>query len=240
MTFGVSGAALAGIAAGGATLVSGYMQSRAAGRAGDAQAAASEAGIAEQRRQFDVIQNLLAPYVGRGTDALGRLDPYEQAGLKAFRQQRAILGMEGRQAQEEMINRIQRSPMFNELIDQGENAILQNASATGGLRGGNVQGALAQFRPTMLNDLINQQYARLGGITQLGQTTTQNIAQMGQASATGTATAAQQTGANISGLLGDIGSARAGQAIAQGKAWNALPSAIGGGFGMFTGLGGKF
>ncbi|WP_449405980.1 hypothetical protein [Massilia phosphatilytica] len=37
------------------------------------------------------------------------------------------------------------APRFQALQQQGNDAILANASATGGLRGGNVQGALGQF-----------------------------------------------------------------------------------------------
>ena len=85
MSFGLSGAALAGIAVGGATLVSGYMQGEAAKDAASTQAQASEAGIQEQRRQFDVVQKLLEPYVTGGT--------------KAFEQQQALVGVQGPEAQ---------------------------------------------------------------------------------------------------------------------------------------------
>jgi hypothetical protein len=71
----------------------------------------------------------------------------------------------------------------------------------------------------MLNELINQQYSRLGGLTQLGQTTTQNIAQLGQASAANQAAAGLKTGADIAGLLGQQGAADAGASLAQGAAW---------------------
>jgi hypothetical protein len=45
-------------------------QSDAASTAAGAQTAASEASIAEQRRQFDAVQKLLAPYVGAGEGAI--------------------------------------------------------------------------------------------------------------------------------------------------------------------------
>lgn len=93
------------------------------------------------------------------------------------------------------------------MTQQGENAILQQGSATGGLRGGNTQGALAQFRPQMLSNLINQQYGRLGGITQ-----------MGQASAAGVGAAGMQSGAQIADLLGQQGAAVAGGQLALGQA----------------------
>lgn len=215
MTFGLSGAALAGLAVGGATLASGYMQSEAAGDAAAIQGQAAQGGIDEQRRQFDAIQKLLQPYSQAGTAALG--------------QQQALLGMGTPEAQQQAINAIQSGPQFQALQQQGENAILQNASATGGLRGGNVQGALAQFRPALLSGLIEQQYNRLGGLTSIGQN-----------AAAGVGNAGMQTGANVANLLGQQGAAAAGGQIAQGKAFGAVPGAISGGLGIYSGLGGNF
>lgn len=215
MTFGLSGAALAGVAVGGATLVSGYMQGEAAKDAAATQAGASEAGIAEQGRQFDVVQKLLEPYVTGGTEA--------------FKQQQALVGVGGPEAQKAAIAALEQGPAFQALTQQGENAILQQASATGGLRGGNVQAALAQFRPKLLSQLIEQQYSQLGG-----------LAKYGQASAAGVGAAAQETGTNISNLLAQQAAATAGGQLAAGKAFGSIPSAISGGLGIFSGLGGKF
>jgi hypothetical protein len=240
MTFGLSGAALAGIAVGGATLISGMAQADAAESAAAAQTGAAQAGIEEQRRQFDKVQELLKPYSMAGEKALGGLAPYAAAGAPALEEQQAQLGLRGPEAERAAIERIRGGETFQALAGQGEEALLQRASATGGLRGGNIQGALAQFRPALLSSLIDQQYGRLGGMTALGQTTTQNLAGLGQASAAGTGAAAQTTGANISNLLGQQGAALAGAEIAQGKAFGAIPAAISGGLGLFSGLGGKF
>lgn len=186
--------AVAGIGAG-SSLIGAGAQAKAAGKAADAQTASAEAGIAEQRRQFDAVRELLAPYVEAGDDALSG--------------QLTLLGMAGEEAQQAAISGIVNGPQFGAMIEQGENAILQNASATGGLRGGNTQGALAQFRPQVLSGLIDQQYSRLGG-----------VAGLGQASAAGMAAAAQNTGNQVSGLLQQSGAAQAGGALAQGQAWS--------------------
>jgi hypothetical protein len=215
MTFGLSGAAIAGIAIGGATLLSGKAQADAASSAASTQAGAAQAGIEEQRRQFDAVQKLLAPYVA--------------AGAPALEQQQAFLGLQGPEAERAAIERIRGGETFQALSQQGENALLQQASATGGLRGGNIQGALAQFRPQLLSSLIEQQYGRLGGMTSLGQQ-----------SAVGVGNAGMQTGVNVSNLLGQQGAAQAGGEIAQGKAYSAIPQAISSGLGFFGGLGGKF
>lgn len=187
---------LAAAVAGG-TLAGGYLSSRsqkkAANSAADAQTEAAQLGIEEQRRQFDAIQQLLSPFVNAGTGALGG--------------QQDLLGLNGAGAQGAAISAIEQSPQFSALVTQGEDAILANASATGGLRGGNVQSSLAQFRPQLLSQLIDQQYSRLGGLTQ-----------MGQASAAGVGSAGMQTGNNVTQLLGQQGAAGAGAALAAGQA----------------------
>jgi hypothetical protein len=240
MSFGLSGAALAGIAVGGATLVSGLAQADAAQSAAAAQAGASEAGIAEQRRQFDAVQKLLEPYVTAGTGAIGQLQPFQQAGMQAFQQQQAIAGLLGPEAQRQAISQIESSPFLQSQIQRGEEALLQRASATGGLRGGNVQAALAQFRPQMLQQAIEQQYGRLGGFAGAGLGVTEQLYRGGQAAAANQASQAQALGSNISNLLAQQGAAQAGAEIAQGRAFGAIPAAISGGLGIFSGLGGKF
>lgn len=193
------------------------IQGQAASRAARAQVQGAEAGIAEQRRQFEAAQAVLRPYVEAGTEAITGLQPYTEVGPLALAQQRALAGLDGPEAQRAAVEALAANPEFQALTRQGEEALLQRASATGGLRGGNIQGALAQYRPQMLQDYITQQYSRLGGLTALGQTTSQNIAALGQASAAGQSANALQTGANIAGLYGDIGAARAGGMLAQGQ-----------------------
>lgn len=180
----------AAVVGAGAAAYSASQSGKAAEEAADTQAESSEAGIAEQRRQFDKIVELMSPYVTAGEGAIG--------------QQQALLGLSGPAAQKSAISGIEQSPYFKSQTKQGEMGILQNASATGGLRGGNVQGALAQFRPALLNQLIQQQYGNLGG-----------MAQLGQASAAQQAAAGQQAATNISGLLGQQGAAIAGGQLAQ-------------------------
>ena len=182
---------------GGTQIAGGAMSSNAAGKAAGQQAAASQAGIDETRRQFDAMQKLL--------------EPYAQAGVPALQGQQNLLGLGGADAQGQAIQQLQSSPMFQQLTRQGEDAILQNASATGGLRGGNTQAALAQFRPNMLNSIIDQQYNRLGG-----------LANMGQNSAAMTGQAGMSAAGSISGLLEQQGAARAGGTLGKANAFGQL------------------
>lgn len=204
---------------GGTSLIGGVLQSSAAKKAANAQADANALSIEEQRRQFDAMRELLAPYVEAGTSALPGMEAYSAYGMPALTRQADILGLNGAGAQDTAIAGIEDSPLFAALARQGETAILQNASATGGVRGGNVQGALAQFRPAMLKALIDEQYSRLGGMAGFGSGITQNLVGMGQASAAGTGAAGMQSANAIGALLQDTGAAKAGASIASGNAW---------------------
>lgn len=211
----------------GSAIIGGVVQSKAAKTAANAQTASAEAGIAEQRRQFDAARELLQPYVDAGEPALAALSPYAEAGTGALQGQLALAGLSGVDAQRNAISAIEQGGEYQALVGAGEEAILQNASATGGIRGGNVQGALAQFRPQVLSSLINQQYSRLGGLTNMGLTTQQNLANIGQNAAAGVGTAGLQTGSNIANLYGQQGAASAGSALASGQAWGNVLGGIG-------------
>ena len=180
------------VAVAGASLTGAIIQSNAASEA-------SSQAINEQRTQFQGIQTLLSPYV--------------EGGEAAFEAQQDLVGLGGQASQAEAIQQIQDSPQFQAMEASGQNAILQNASATGGLRGGNTQAALAQFSPALLGQTIDRQFQNLGG-----------LAQTGQASAAGVGAAGQQTGSNVSNLLGQ-------QALTQGQ----IGSNLIGGFGQAAG-----
>jgi len=100
--------------------------------------------------------------------AQAALDPYNQAGVQATEQQQALMGLLGPEAQRAAYAMIENSPAFRAQMQMGEEAILQNAAATGGLRGGNTQAALAQFRPQLLDQLIQQQLGGLSGLSGQG------------------------------------------------------------------------
>ncbi len=194
------------LVSGGSALLSSSAQRSAAKSAAGAQTQAAQMGIDEQRRQFDVMQELLSPYVSGGT--------------QAFQAQQRLLGLGTPEEQQQAISALEQSPLYQAQVRQGEQALIQNAAATGQLRGGNLAAALAQFRPAMLQQQIQQQFANLGG-----------LAQYGQASAVRTGAGAQVAGTNIGNLLQQQGAAQAGGALAAGRATSqmlGLPAQIGG------------
>lgn len=166
------------------------------------QAAAAQKGIDTVQGNFDYIKGLLTPYSNVGTNAVA-----EQGNL---------IGANGDAAQQAAIDELQNSPIFQTLKDQGETSILQNASATGGLRGGNTQVALSQFSPNLLNQLIQQQFGNLGSLTNTGLGAAGGLASAG----TGTAN-------TIAQLFQQQGAAQAGGTIAKGNQSSDLVSGIG-------------
>ena len=179
----------------------------AAKEAANAQTNASQQGMEEQRRQFEALQALMKPYVDSGTGAL--------AG------QNDLLGLNGFDKQQSAIGNIENSPFFKSQYQQAENALLQNASATGGLRGGNFQEALADNRSNMLFGNVQQQLQNLSG-----------VAANGQSAAAGLGGNGLQFGQNIAQGYQDIGQAQAGYQLGKGQIYQNLL-----GFGLKAGAG---
>lgn len=255
-----------------------------ANKAAKAQKGAANSQIAESRRQFDLVQKLLKPYVSAGnvgleaqlalmgiggnegtaapievfTPGVGweafdpeavaqrnaapvqqpgfggtndRMGSFGAAGFGAQPMAPVLAGpqrlrvagrefgspaeaqayasanrtgvMTAEEAQRAAIAKISGGEQYKAMAQQGEYALLANEAATGGLRGGDTAGALAQFRPQLLQSLIDRQLANFGG-----------IAANGQAAAGMTGTAAQNTAGQINQALGDRGAAGAGGALA--------------------------
>jgi len=196
----MSGAITASVVVG---AISSRNQAKAARGAASAQEAASQAGITEQRRQFDISQEQAAPF--------------REAGLGALEQQQALLGLSGSEAQQQALTAFQESPGQAFLRQRGEQSILRQASATGGLGGARVQEALQQQGIGFAQQDLQNQLARLSGITGQGQVATQNVAQLG----------AQQA-SNIGNLLSAGGQAQAGGILGAGAAQSQFIGQAGG------------
>lgn len=165
--------------------------------------AARQAGRRQGVRLGEAEQ-ILADATGQ---AVGGLNPYQQAGDAALQQQQALSGALGPEAQAAAYEAIAQSQGFQALEQQGQEAILANASATGGLRGGNTQAALAQFSPALLQQFIQQQYGMLGGLSGMG------LSAAGQAGSFGLQGAGAQAG-----YRGERGAVEAGSILGQQQA----------------------
>lgn len=100
--------------------------------------------------------------IGEGVEAL---NPYAQAGVSAQQQAAALSGALGPEAEAQAREAQSESPYQQYLRDQAEKTVLQNASATGGLGGGNVLKAL-QDRSMALSGQFEQQ--RMDNLMGLG------------------------------------------------------------------------
>lgn len=130
----------------------------------------------------------------------------------------------GQQAQQTAIDQLKASPLFQSLFRTGQETIDQNASATGGLRGGNVQNSLANFGSDTLAKVIQQQLQNLGSLSSQGLT------------AAGTAGGLSANASNgIAGLFGDQGQAQAGGIIGKANANQEMYKSIADGAGQLFG-----
>lgn len=147
------------------SLLGGNSAKKGADKAAQLQYDATMAGIGESRRQFDITRQDYAPYQSLGTSAIMPL--------------RDLVGVNGADAQQTIIDQLKGGPLYSSLIDSGEEALLANASATGGLRGGNTQDALARFRGDTLNSVIANQLAQYSGLVGIGSGATDAVSNFG-------------------------------------------------------------
>lgn len=124
---------------------------------------------------------------------------YQTYGKNEGRALPTTVGQSAGDAQAASIAALQASPLYQSLFRTGQEAVLQNGAATGGLRGGNIQNSLANFGRDTLSQTIQQQLANLSG-----------VASNGLAAAGTQAQAATGLGQSLAGLNTQIGDTRAG------------------------------
>lgn len=193
----------------GGSLLSGVFGGKGAKKAAQTQAQALQRAMDQQNQQFQQTRADNMPFLQAGQGALQSMaellglqlpGPISGFGGGTFNidgTQATPVGVND--AQEAAIARLKASPGFTSLFNTGADTILQNAAATGGLRGGNTQNSLAQFGSGLLASTIERQLANLGGIANIGAGTAGNLGSLGQSNAN-----------SISQLLADQGNARAG------------------------------
>jgi len=148
-------------------------------------------GISTLNNQWNTTNSEFAPYRDLGASAVGSLGD--------------LMGLNGNDKLQAAITGLQSGPLYQSLYKNGLEANLQNASATGGIRGGNEVRSLADFGANTLASVIQNQLAQYMAAAGLGEGAVNQSAGYG----------AQNAG-NVAGLLGDIGQAKAGQHFAIG------------------------
>jgi hypothetical protein len=144
--------------------------------------------IGTQQHQYDQSRTDFAPYLAAGTSALGGLGD--------------LAGINGNDKWSAALAQLQESPLYKTLFRNGQETLLQNASATGGMRGGNMQRGLADFGADTLAQVYQNQIGNLGGLANMGLGATGNISALGQSNANQVAGLQQGIGnANAQGIL---------------------------------------
>lgn len=177
-----------------ASLLSSVISGKGAAKAAKQQAAAYQQGIDEQRREFDASQARFQPYSDFGSASMGSLSD--------------LLGLNGNDKQGIAIGALKSSPGFTSRYNTGVDTILQNAAATGGLRGGNVNNSLANFGSGLLGDVYNTQVGNLTNGVGIGSGTVTTLGNLGQ-----------QNVNSISQLLGQKGGAQAAGTMGVANSW---------------------
>lgn len=173
------------------SLIGGGKQKKASRRAERDQLEYLNRALDEQRRQFDATQQNFEPYNNLGRASLGPLGD--------------LIGTNGNDAQASAIEALRASPFYQSLYRTGEEALLANASATGGIRGGNTQRSLADFGADTLATTVDRQLANLSGIAGMGLGSTESLANFGANKANA-----------VSNILGQQGQVRAGGLLTRG------------------------
>lgn len=161
------------VVAGAATIGGAAMQSRAAGRAASAQASANNAAIGEQRRQFDLTRQDMAPWLQAGTDALGRQQAFLNGDWSGF----------------------QNSPDYQWAVQEGTKALDRGAAAAGGLWSGGADADRIALGQGLATQYAGNYWNRLAGLSNTGQATAGQLGQFGQNSANAIGGLMQNTGA---------------------------------------------
>jgi hypothetical protein len=135
---------------------------KAAKKGADGQAAASQAAIDEQRRQFDLTRSDQAPWLAAGTDALGKQGAFLNGDWSGF----------------------MNSPDYKYALSQGLDTIDHRAAANGGLFGGGNTRDAIRFGSGLATQNADNYWSKLAGLSGTGSQTAQNLGALGANMAT--------------------------------------------------------
>jgi hypothetical protein len=101
--------------------------------------------------------------------AVGTINPFVQGGADAAQLQAAQSGALGPEAQMAAFQQFQNSPAQQFAVEQGEQGIIRQQAALGGLGGGNVRRELTRFGVGTAQQNFQQQFQNLGNVANRGQ-----------------------------------------------------------------------
>jgi hypothetical protein len=195
----------AAVIVGGASLAGAYMQSQAAGKAGDAYARAASQGIDYNKEMYGNVLSQNQPYMDMGNKGLNLYGQLADTGYLTN--------------QPSMNDLTRLMPNYQFGLNQGMGQLNSQMNAAGGLISGNaIQGAnqFAQgYAGNALNDAFNQYQvnrsnvvSNVNALTGVGQNANQTVANM-----------AGGTSANVGNQLSSIGNAQAAATMGSANAY---------------------
>jgi len=178
-------------------------QAKAATDAAAISAKASTEAIAEQKRQFDILQANQQPWLQAGTNALNQI---KTGNLENFN--------------------VNTDPGAAFRFNEGMKGLNATAAARGGLMSGNALRAATQYGQDMGSQEYQNAYNRVAGIAGVGQSTANNLGVAGQnyANAVGNL---GMTSANNSGNALMTGAQARASAYSQPSSFNQLLNTAG-------------
>lgn len=228
---------------GGAAIGGALINSNASSKAADAQIEATEKGQAIQEQRFNQAtdmqaqkeqqaqgflsnaasqaeqsrltgQNQAMGFQQQGYDqSLGFTQPYRQAGGQALQDMQNLTTDAGRgQALQDYYG----GEEFGALAEQREEQALRMGAATGGVRGGNTQAALANIAPQLGQQHLANQYGQLAGLSSMGANMSSQAGQNALGFGGAQAGLAQGTQNAIAGDRLNLGSQQAQNAMNTG------------------------
>ncbi len=197
MAFGLSAGAIGAIGAVGGALIS----SSAAGDAAGAQQASTEAGVAEQRRQFDLVRGDTASARGIGESAIAQLA-------------REL----GQPMPQEAIDPT-KEPGYQFGLQQGQTALDRRIAAMGGRVSGAALKASTRYNQDYATTGYAAAYNRQNSARSERLNRLQALARFGQTAAATSGTAGTNSTNAITNMLTSQGDATGASKIAQGNIW---------------------
>lgn len=204
------------IVAGGA-IGGGLISANASRKAAGGQDAASEAAIAEQRRQFDLNRSDLAPWRTAGTGAIGQLSNLTGTGG----------ALNKRFTVQDFLDDPVTKLSFQTGLDRGTQALDRMAGARGSRNSGAQLKALTQFGTDYGGTKAGESYGRFYGDQDRQFNRLAAIAGVGQTATNAGVTAGSNSANQISNILTAQGNARGAASIAQGNAYSGGLGTIG-------------
>jgi len=178
----MSAVAVAGLAVG---AYGASQQSEAARRAAEGQQGAANLSLAELRRQYDISQSNLAPWL--------------RAGTRALAEQEALMGLGGDTAGS--LAALRSSPGYQARLQQGERSLAGSSAARGGMGSGKAMTAAAGWGQDYASNEYANRLNQLAGLSGTGQSTAGSLAGLGQNYAQGMGNI-WQNAANVQGAAG--------------------------------------